>query len=292
MLREIRDLGFEYAELSHGIRMSLVPGILDAVGAGEIRISTLHNFCPLPMGVNHAAPNLFKFSADDRRERDSARKHTLKTFEMAERVGAKLVVLHTGAADLGGLFGTPDYTEKLEKMVEAGQKGTPKYEKLLSEIQERREKRKATPMRHAAEMIRDLAEAAGEKGLLLGIENREAVEEIPFDYDIQFFLEELPENVRYWHDCGHAQIKENLGLIDLHAMHVETLAPRLAGFHIHDVIPPGMDHCPPGSGMIDFKALAPFVKPSHIKVLELNPAVPIEDVRKGIEFMKSVWGPE
>jgi sugar phosphate isomerase/epimerase len=262
------------------------------VGAGEIRISTLHNFCPLPMGVNHAAPNLFKFSADDRRERDSARKHTLKTFEMAERVGAKLVVLHTGAADLGGLFGTPDYTEKLEKMVEAGQKGTPKYEKLLAEIQERREKRKATPMRHAAEMIRDLAEAAGEKGLLLGIENREAVEEIPFDYDIQFFLEELPENVRYWHDCGHAQIKENLGLIDLHAMHVETLAPRLAGFHIHDVIPPGMDHCPPGSGMIDFKALAPFVKPSHIKVLELNPAVPIEDVRKGIEFMKSVWGPE
>jgi sugar phosphate isomerase/epimerase len=292
MLREIRDLGFEYAELSHGIRMSLVPGILDAVGAGEIRISTLHNFCPLPMGVNHAAPNLFKFSADDRRERDSARKHTLKTFEMAERVGAKLVVLHTGAADLGGLFGTPDYTEKLEKMVEAGQKGTSKYEKLLAEIQDRREKRKATPMRHAAEMIRDLAEAAGEKGLLLGIENREAVEEIPFDYDIQFFLEELPENVRYWHDCGHAQIKENLGLIDQHAMHVETLAPRLAGFHIHDVIPPGMDHCPPGSGMIDFKALAPFVKPTHIKVLELNPAVPIEDVRKGFEFVKSVWGPE
>jgi sugar phosphate isomerase/epimerase len=81
-------------------------------------------------------------------------------------------------------------------------------------------------------------------------------------------------------------------LIDLHAMHVETLAPRLAGFHIHDVIPPGMDHCPPGSGMIDFKALASFVKPGHIKVLELNPAVPIEDVRKGFEFMKSVWGPE
>jgi hypothetical protein len=44
--------------------------------------------------------------------------------------------------------------------------------------------------------------------------------------------------------------------------------------------------------MIDFKALAPFVKPEHIKVLELNPAVTIDDVRKGIEFVKSVWGPE
>ena len=64
MLREIRDLGFEYAELSHGIRLSLMPGILDAVDAGEIKISSLHNFCPLPMGVTHAAPNLYEFSAE------------------------------------------------------------------------------------------------------------------------------------------------------------------------------------------------------------------------------------
>ena len=34
MLREIRDLGFEYAELSHCIRISLLPGVLDAVDAG------------------------------------------------------------------------------------------------------------------------------------------------------------------------------------------------------------------------------------------------------------------
>src|ERR1035438_8577882 len=56
MLREIRDLGFAYAELSHGTRISLVPGILEAVDAGEILISSVHNFCPLPMGVNYAAP--------------------------------------------------------------------------------------------------------------------------------------------------------------------------------------------------------------------------------------------
>jgi hypothetical protein len=59
MLREIRDLGFEYAELSHGVRVSLVPGIIDAVEAGVIKISTLHNFCPLPPGFTQAAPNAF-----------------------------------------------------------------------------------------------------------------------------------------------------------------------------------------------------------------------------------------
>jgi hypothetical protein len=42
-------------------------------------------------------------------------------------------------------------------------------------------------------------------------------------------------NLVYWHDCGHAQIKENLGFIH-HALHLESLAPRLAGFHVHDVI--------------------------------------------------------
>jgi len=79
MLLELRKMGVEYAELSHGIRISLLPGIFEAVDAGEIKISSLHNFCPLPMGVDRPAPNVYKFSADDRRERDSAFKHTVKT---------------------------------------------------------------------------------------------------------------------------------------------------------------------------------------------------------------------
>src|SRR4051795_6114918 len=97
MLREIRDLGFDYAELSHGTRISLMPGILDAVSAGEIKISSLHNFCPLPMGVNHSAPNLFEFSDERERYRDLAIRHTFKTLEFATRVKAPLVVLHVGS---------------------------------------------------------------------------------------------------------------------------------------------------------------------------------------------------
>src|SRR6202453_3777906 len=83
MLREIRDLGFEYAELSHGIRVSLMPGIMEAVDAGDIKISPLHNFCPLPMGVNHAAPNLYEFSSERPRDQELALRHTLKTLEFA-----------------------------------------------------------------------------------------------------------------------------------------------------------------------------------------------------------------
>src|SRR5437660_11099992 len=107
MLREIAALGFDHAELSHGTRVSLLPGILDAVDAGEIKISSLHNFCPLPMGVNYAAPNLYQFSAEKPREREMAQRHTLKTIEFAARVKAPAIILHLGSIEM------TDYTGKL-----------------------------------------------------------------------------------------------------------------------------------------------------------------------------------
>src|SRR5207244_12626696 len=136
MLREIRGLGFEYAELGHGIRISLLPGIIEAVDGGEIRISTLHNFCPLPIGVNQANPNLFRFSSLDSRERENAWRYSLKTLEMAQRLKVGLVVLHMGCIDM------KEYTDKLIEMVGAGQQQTPKYEKLCAEVIEKREQKK------------------------------------------------------------------------------------------------------------------------------------------------------
>jgi sugar phosphate isomerase/epimerase len=286
MLREIRELGFEYAELSHGIRISLLPGVLDAVDAKEIKISTLHNFCPLPMGVNHAAPNIFKFTSLDRKERENAFRHTMKTLETAERVGAKLVVLHMGQVDM------KDYTDDLIEMVGKNEKGSPKFEKICNECIEKREKKKEKYVEAAHEMLRQIAQQAQRLGLKLGIENREALEEIPFETDFTLFFQEFQtDTIRYWHDCGHAQIKHNLGFID-HAMHLETMFEWLHGFHIHDVQFPGRDHCPPGSGMIDFAALKPMVRPEHIKVLELNPGVQPQDVLTGWSHIKSLWGDE
>ena len=56
MLREISGLGFDRVELSHGIRISLVPGILKAVEAGVVKVTSTHNFCLLPMGPSMRRP--------------------------------------------------------------------------------------------------------------------------------------------------------------------------------------------------------------------------------------------
>lgn len=284
MLREVRELGFEYAELSHGTRISLVPGILEAVDAGEIKISTLHNFCPLPMGVNGSAPNLYKFSAEQPRERELAMRHTLKTLEFAERVKAPLVVLHMGCIEM------KDYNDKLLEMVANGQNGSPKYQTLCAEVDMKREAKKEPFIERAYKFLEQLVAEAERRGLRLGIENREAVEEIPIDSDFPLFFREFTSPaVAYWHDTGHAQIKENLGFIS-HVLQLDSLQSRLGGFHIHDVQPPGRDHCAPGTGCIDFAALKPFVKPEHIKVFEFSPKLTAAELKSGVDHVKHCWG--
>jgi sugar phosphate isomerase/epimerase len=286
MLQEIRELGFGYAELSHGIRLSLVPGILDAVKAGEIKISTLHNFCPLPVGISSPAPNLYEFSSDRDRDRQLALKHTRVTLDFAARVGAQLVVLHFGRMDL------KDYSGKLKELLERGKRDTPEFRRLTADANAAREAKKKRFYDHSCELLRELSGEAAQRGLKLGIEIREAVEELPVESDFASLLEEFTApTVFYWHDTGHAQIKQDLGFID-HAQFLAQRASRLAGFHIHDVKFPARDHFPPGEGDIDFAALKPFVKPEHIKVFELSPRVPVAAARAGIAHLKQIWGEE
>jgi sugar phosphate isomerase/epimerase len=284
MLREIRELGFDRAELSHGIRVSLVPGILEAVQAGEMRISSLHNFCPLPMGVTQPSPNLYQCSADSPREVDSCWKHTLKTLEMAERLQASAVVLHLGRVEM------KSYTDKLLELVERGLQNEPKYQRLCAEADAKREAKQAAYWTRSLQFLEQLVPEARKRGLQLGIENREALEELPLDGDFPSLFQRVNSPaVVYWHDFGHAQIKEHLGLLS-HARHLESLQNHLGGAHIHDVVFPGRDHRPPGSGCVDFAGLKALLPPHTLKVFELSPRLTPDEVRAGVRHLRALWG--
>ncbi len=283
MLREIRDLGFEYAELSHGTRISLVPGILEAVDAGEIKISSLHNFCPLPMGVNYAAPNLFQFSAERQRERELAQRYTVKTLDLAARVKAPGVVLHLGSIEM------KNYTEKLLELAARGERESSKYQRLCADLDQKREAKKGPCLERVKELLKKLLPEAESRDIRLGVENRQGLEELPGEGDFQFLFRELSSpSLGYWHDTGHAQIKENLGFLP-HLMQLESLRNQLFGWHIHDVQFPGRDHCAPGTGTTDFSALKPLVKQEHLLVFEFSPSMTVEELKKGIEYTKASW---
>jgi sugar phosphate isomerase/epimerase len=175
-------------------------------------------------------------------------------------------------------------------MVQRGLKETSKYAAWRETVMEKREKKKERYAEFASEMLERLASRAEERGVRLGIENRQALEELPLDSDIELLLREHDRpGVGYWHDCGHAQIKENLGFIE-HRTHLETMAPRLLGFHVHDVVFPGHDHRAPGSGTINFAALKPMVQPGHIKVFELSRSLSLDEVVKGVAHIHQIWG--
>jgi sugar phosphate isomerase/epimerase len=236
--------------------------------------------------VNHSAPNLYQFSDERPRERDLALKHTLKTLEFATRVKAPVVVLHSGSIEM------KNYTDKLLDLAARGERESDKYRKLCAELDEKREAKKETFLENMLECLKRILPTAESQGIRLGIENRQALEELPIDSDYSFLFRAIPSpNLVYWHDTGHAQIKENLGFIH-HAMHLESLSDRLAGFHIHDVQFPGRDHCAPGKGTIDFAALKPMVKPEHLKVFEFSPSLSPDEARKGVEHVKKIWPAE
>src|SRR5438128_10542609 len=173
MLAEVSALGFEYAELGHGTRLTLVEGARAAVAAGEIKICSVHNFCPLPVGVMHPAPDYYKPSSLRESERQLAVRNTLRTIEFAASIGAKAVVLHLGSVEMR------NYTEKLMKLFAAGRAGTPKFNRVCIKAIELRVKKR---QKHLDQLFRSLdaiVPAARAAGLRLGLETRDSVEQIP-----------------------------------------------------------------------------------------------------------------
>lgn len=277
MLVEIREMGFEQAELSHGIRASLVPGIIKAVDEGIVSISSVHNFCPLPSAVQHAAPNLFQPSTKKRSERNSWEHYSRQTVEFAAQLGASCVVMHSGSVKF--LFRSPEVI--LETFVEEGHL-VEKTEALL-----RLGKKSERAIKRVIEAYSILFDFAIEKGVTFCVENREGVLELPLDSEFPAFFETIGDQapVAYWHDTGHAQIKDKLGLLD-HESHLEKMADRLIGWHLHDVSAEGKDHQVPGSGTVDFAMIRRYIRPEHTLVVELNPRLTSEEVRDSKEYLQ------
>jgi sugar phosphate isomerase/epimerase len=144
-------------------------------------------------------------------------------------------------------------------------------------------------MDRVVQCLKQIAPEAAARGVLLGAENREKAEELPLDADFkELFKAAGNPALRYWHDTGHAQIKENLGLLP-HAMQLASMREFIGGLHVHDVRFPARDHSPPGSGTVDFASLKPSLKPEHIRVFEFSPNMTAEQARAGIAHIFKLW---
>lgn len=280
MLREMASLGFKHIELSHGVRITLVPGILRAVEEGLVEITSTHNFCPLPTGVVQAAPNLFEPSVTEYREHDQWLRHTKRSIDFAAQVKAKALVCHLGSVTFFWFHPAHNVKNYLRDHPDAGRRPEDTaYQAVLQKAMGRLRKRMKPFWEQTKSSINEILEYAAQKNVRLGLENREKFEELPLDGDYLEFLAGLPANAPagYWHDTGHADIKESMGLLN-HRQHLESLSDRILGFHLHDVSAQGQDHQAVGSGHIDFKMVSSFWRPHHLLTLELSPRITTEEV--------------
>ncbi|PAY99981.1 MAG: hypothetical protein CAK90_07680 [Spartobacteria bacterium AMD-G4] len=277
MVEEILSLGFESLELSHGIRSSQLEGVLQARERHKFSISSVHNFLPMPVEVLTDSPDCYEFTSHRSKDRDRALRLTLSTIEWAEKLGAPFVVVHTGR------IRSLNLTAPLRKMVEQGKIYSREFISRKLDAVQAREKVAALHNTRVLELLHEAVSCAGKRGVKLGIENREYYEAVPSERDFPEFLQRLdPAHSGYWHDFGHAQIKHNMGLID-HAQHLERMAPRLIGCHIHDTRAPFRDHCPPFTGETPFDKLVPLLPQKCATILEMSPRTEAADILKAAQ---------
>ena len=279
MLQEVASYGFAYVELSHGIRITLVPGILRALEEGVVQVCSTHNFCPLPTGVNQAAPNIFMPSVRDPRQQDQWLRHTRRSLDFAHQVKARALVTHLGTVEFLWLNPVRKLRKFMAKHPDAVVPGDPRYQAVLAGAMGKLRKRMPSYWEQTQKSVNAILPYAAEKQVRLGLENREKFEELPVDGDFPEFLKGLshPGSAGYWHDTGHANIKEHMGLIN-HRQQLADNADQLVGFHLHDVDAKNQDHQEVGTGRIDFKMVSEFWRPHHLLVIELSPRLKPEQM--------------
>jgi sugar phosphate isomerase/epimerase len=283
MIEEILALGFTRVELGYDTRYDLVQGIRDMVQQGAVIVDSLHNFCPVPIGTSKGHPEIYTFASSERRVRERAVKHTIETIRFAAELGARTVVSHSGNVEM-----TP-MTNEIRKLVEEGKQYSNGYDRLMRKLQARRDRRAAKQLPFLFQCLEQMVPTLLETGVELALEILPTWEAFPTETEFEEIFQHFgPGPIRYWHDIGHAQIRENLGFIRMERW-LEKLGPHLAGMHLHDVRPPGRDHLMPPDGAIEFSRYAEFGRRNILRVLEPRPGTPPEIIVRGRDTIAKAW---
>ena len=283
---EAKRLGFSWIELSHGLKVSHIPGLLEAMQTGQVKVSSVHNFCPSPVEVMMDAPDAYEFTSHRESDRERAIDLTIRTIETAVRVGAQRVVVHLGSVPM------KSYTAELEALVMEGRIYSRDYTKLKLELVEQREKVSQFYLDRARAALDELIPVCEQHQVALCIETRSHYEQVPHEGEMLKLLDLYRDCpwIGFWHDFGHVQRKANLGLLD-HAEFLAAIAPRLLGCHVHDVTWPAKDHrIPLTGGDVDFEKLLPLLPPDIPLVWELSPGQKVKDVAEGLAKWREKFG--
>lgn len=284
LLFEISQLGFKAVELSFNLSNEMVEAISDSARRLDIDIVSLHNYCPIPdkLSRKQALPDCYSLASLDKEERFLAVKYAKRTIDTAARLGARVVVLHCGRVEI------PDYTRQLINEYNQGKNNSAEFLELKEKMLHERSAVSSKFLTQALFSIEELNAHAKLKGVLLGIETRFYYREIPNIDEIGVILDKFNNSqVYYWHDTGHAQLMENLGLAK-HKDFLDRYGQCLIGVHLHD-ISGCQDHLAPSEGELDFTVLKPYLKENTLKVIEAHHPASAESLIRSRNFISQIY---
>ena len=282
IIKEIKGLGFNRVELSFNLTRAMVEEMISLKDQGLMKVVSVHNFCPVPEGISRkrALPDIFSLSSQDEPQRQEAIRYTKRSIDTAARIGAEVVVLHLGKVQI---------EEKIRELaLMHREKHWRKFEKLKGWMLKERKAKAKKFFAQALKSLEQLVKYARMNRVKLGIENRYYFNEIPTVGEMEIILATFSSPpLYYWHDVGHAQVYENLGLIK-HKTMLNKFSRRLCGIHLHDI--EGIDdHRAPGKGKFDFALLKPFIKKKTLKVLEPHYPATAEDIIRSRKYLEKLF---
>jgi sugar phosphate isomerase/epimerase len=178
----------------------------------------------------------------------------------------------------------------LIELAKTGRYLSRKYVRLKIGAVQKRERIALRYLQRVKDCLRRVIEHAALKNVRIALEGRRGYEEIPTERELPGLLEEMDcEQLGYWHDFGHLQIKENLGFID-HAEWLRLIGPRAFGCHVQDCIWPAKDHEAPFTGAVNFEKLVPLLPTNCLFVWEMSPNKTADVIRRSVQTWKERFG--
>lgn len=277
LVDEIKSLGFSAVELNIEVPESFIAEI-----AKRIKIVSVHNFCPkldfIPEGKTIYSP--YNMASSDDGERMTAVKLTKKTIDIANSVGAKAIVVHSGEVDMEitGRALAKKYNET---------KGNNDYKSFLKTfLIERRAKSKKI----LEKLLKSLDEILGytvSKNIKIGIENRFWANEMPSLGEYKTIFQKFDTDlIGLWYDVGHSVVAQKQGLVNCYLDFLRKFADRNFGIHLHDVVDV-YDHKAPGTGEVNFKEISEFLNDDIIIVNETHQSATKENLKNSTEYLKN-----
>ena len=255
-----RELGFTHIEAN----ASISPRMLSELLKITVPISSIHSPCPAVLSSRGIPISSLSLSSLDESERMEAVSFTKKTIELAASVRARAIVLHMGEVPID-----LSLQDRLYKLHDGGHAQTKEYSQAKEELVYQRISQALPYLDAARKSLQEFSQYSRQKGIMLGLETRFHLNEIPNMDEMAELLNEVQESlVGYWHDVGHAEVQQQLGF-SLHEEWLSRFKDRIVGIHLHDIL--GIsDHHAPGKGDMNWEMVAKYLPPGIIKVCEIG----------------------